>query len=220
MKQKWSVETHHLTGRHLPFKVRQKLSRANKGKKKPPFTKEHIEKLRLAKVGRKLSLETRQKQSESHKGKIPKWKTGHPWTWGKPASEQRRARMREARKSWKIPFRDTKPERMLQIVLSLEGIQYQKHRQDIFGYPDILIEPNICIFVDGCYYHGCTKCNFKAYPKLREKMQRDVEVNHYLNSHGYHVIRIWEHEILSNNVNCAKSILSLIKPTSHQEVMP
>ena len=32
-------------------------------------------------------------------------------------------------------------------------------------------------------------------PKIERNMQKDVEVNHVLESMGYTVIRVWEHEI-------------------------
>lgn len=46
---------------------RKAISDANKGKKKPPFSDEHLQNLRISHLGKKLSLETKIKMSEAQK---------------------------------------------------------------------------------------------------------------------------------------------------------
>ena len=64
-------------------KTKEKIGKTNKGRKKPPFTQEHIEKLRIARTGRILSEKSRQKIRESNLGKkrsaetIQKMKENH-----------------------------------------------------------------------------------------------------------------------------------------------
>jgi len=53
-------------GKHLSEEAKQKLSKANRGRKMPP---EAVEKNRQAHLGKKLSDEHKQKISEAHKGK-------------------------------------------------------------------------------------------------------------------------------------------------------
>lgn len=65
---------------------------------------------------------------------------------------------------------------------------------------DIFIEPNICIEVDGDYWH--------RQPKI---LLRDVEVNHKLNLLGYNVIRIWEKDIKNNAQDCVSRIITMIR---------
>lgn len=70
------------------------------------------------------------------------------------------------------------------------------------GSPDILIHPNIIVFLDGCFWHCCPKC-FRPpksrirywHPKLAGNKRRDVKISRELRKQGWKVIRIWEHEI-------------------------
>lgn len=57
------------------------------------------------------------------------------------------------------------------------------------GQPDIFIEPNICLFIDGCYWHKCPTCGFG------NGRERDMFVTGELQKQGYVVIRLWEHEV-------------------------
>lgn len=69
--------------------TRRKLSEANKGKKRPPFSAEHRRKISEATKGRrKHSAESRRKLSESHKGKT--------------LSEEHRRKISEAQKGRQI----------------------------------------------------------------------------------------------------------------------
>jgi len=58
------------------------------------------------------------------------------------------------------------------------------------------------VFVDGCFWHGCKRC--KTVPKQNQKfwkekiernMLRDREVGRELRKEGWHVVRVWEHEL-------------------------
>ena len=70
-------------GKKHSQETKEKMSEAKKGRKKPPFTQEHIEKLRIASTGRTLSEKSRQKIRESKLGKkrspetIQKMKENH-----------------------------------------------------------------------------------------------------------------------------------------------
>ena len=78
-----------------------------------------------------------------------------------------------------------------------------KHPGDVAGRPDFYF-PNfrLALFVDGCFWHACPKCGripktrvgfWKA--KLEANRQRDFRVTRRLRADGYHVIRVWEHEL-------------------------
>lgn len=113
-------------------------------------------------------------------------------------SESYKAKLREKRLHQIFPQKDTKPEKMLQVFLDLNHIKYRTH-EPILGQPDIFIEPNICIFMDGCYFHGCQKCHphlHKKYPQIERQMLRDTDVTHKLIEKGYLVLRYWEHSIV------------------------
>src|SRR5579872_2630723 len=59
--------------------TRAKLSAAKQGRKLPPFTDDHKQKIRAAMLGKRLSLEVRGKLSAAKRGK-PSPKRGHPLT--------------------------------------------------------------------------------------------------------------------------------------------
>ena len=171
-----------------------------KGKK---LSNEHKRKIGLASKGRNHSMESRKKMSQIMKGRYV----------GMKRSDETKIKIRKARLRQIMPTKDTKPERMMQLALQLHGIKFRTH-EPITGQPDIFIEPNICIFVDGCYFHGCMKCmtSEQLLDKIPQRaIMRDVDINHELNKRGYQVIRIWEHDIKSNTENCAERIITLIK---------
>ena len=115
-----------------------------------------------------------------------------------------------------IPKKDTIPERMMQLALQIKGIKFEKHKS-ITGQPDIFIEPNIALFVDGCYWHfcqdkGCKQGRNNVAPNSTQmnKIINDNSVNHDLNELGYIVIRVWEHSIHENADMLAHSIMKSI----------
>lgn len=110
-----------------------------------------------------------------------------------------------------FPQKDSKPEKMLQLALDLAEIKYEKHKA-ITGQPDIFIEPNICIFVDGCYWHGCIACRgIKILDNeiVQKSLEKDQQVNEQLQNKGYIIMRIWEHTIM--NSDSAKIIETIKK---------
>ena len=94
-----------------------------------------------------------------------------------------------------LPNKNTSIELKLQAWLKEQNIEFQTN-YPILGRPDIFIKPNICIFADGCYWHKCPTCG------KGDGRERDEMVTKTLQSQGYTVIRIWEHEI--NNLNYEK----------------
>jgi len=72
--------------------------------------------------------------------------------------------------------------------------------KNIKGRPDIFIEPNIVIFSDGCWWHGCEKCynrNKFNIRQLKSKI-RDIFIIAKLIENDYKVLRFWEHDINNN----------------------
>ena len=96
----------------------------------------------------------------------------------------------QARLRIKIPFKDTSIEVKMQNILKENNIDFEKHKA-IVGQPDIFIEPNICIFCDGDYWHN-----------LPGRRQKDYIVTKKLKEQGYQVLRLWEHEINKNIDKC------------------
>ena len=86
---------------------------------------------------------------------------------------------------------------MCYFELIKQNILFISHKT-IIGQPDIFIEPNICIFADGNYWHN--------YPNGNE---RDKQITNKLQTQGYKVLRFWENEINENINNCISKIKEL-----------
>lgn len=100
-----------------------------------------------------------------------------------------------------FPVKDSKPEKMIQIALALRGIKFEKHKP-LIGQPDIFIEPNICVFIDGCYWHGCKLCFGDIMQDIQvRRIETDKKKNESLIEGNMRVIRIWEHVIMNTDVN-------------------
>lgn len=81
--------------------------------------------------------------------------------------------------------KDTRIERILEGWLKENGIEYEKQKP-LFGRTivDFFVEPNICIYADGDYWH-----------KIPKTVKRDKRITELLKDKGYTVYRLWEHEI-------------------------
>jgi len=97
----------------------------------------------------------------------------------------------------------SKLENRLSIELWKRGIRFRKNTRSLFGTPDISIKKyKIVIFVDSCFWHVCPvhgnrpKSNQEFWDKkLLRNQERDKEVTKYYLEKGWHIKRIWEHEI-------------------------
>ena len=83
------------------------------------------------------------------------------------------------------------------------GVTGWRRKQKLFGKPDFVFRrERLCVFVDGCFWHGCPK--HATQPKTRARFwrekiarnkARDREVGRELRRKGWRVMRIWEHEL-------------------------
>jgi len=209
-----SGKNHPLFRKHPSKETRQKMSDAKKGKhlvNSGQFQKNQKPWI----TGKHHTEETRKKLSESNKGKIP-WQKGkklpersgkNHHLYGKHHTEEALEKIRVARAKQIFPSQDTKPERIIQIALSLEQIQFQKHnpfkmKSGSYHQVDLFIEPNLCIEIDGCYWHSCKRCGFDYPPRI----EKDRIINESLQSQGMKVIRIWEHEIKESMDRCIERV--------------
>lgn len=80
-----------------------------------------------------------------------------------------------------------------------------RRRTAVFGNPDFTFMPaRLAVFVDGCFWHCCpqhgsipkTNRQFWA-AKLHRNKMRDALVSRELTKRGWHVLRIWQHELRS-----------------------
>ena len=167
--------------------------------------------------GLKRSAESRKRLSLAKKG-MPAWNKGIP------LAESSKEKIRKARLHQVFPVKDTKPEKDLQKILNDIGIPFEKHKP-ILGQPDIFIQPNICIFLDGDYWHANPK-DFvnkgKLYPgfkkddhiignlSAKDKWARDKNVSQRLRKKGYNVIRFWQSELENYREKCIQKMYSIL----------
>jgi len=117
--------------------------------------------------------------------------------------------------------RDTQPEVAIRKLLHAMGLRFRV-TMPIPGLPrrtmDIAFtRARVAIFVDGCFWHVCpqhatspTANSDWWYRKLTANQARDAATNDYLRSHGWRVVRIWEHE---DPVQAANLIASIVRGT-------
>ncbi len=103
--------------------------------------------------------------------------------------------------------RDTGPELALRRELHRRGLRYFVHRRPLAGVrreADLLfVRARLAVFVDGCFWHGCPdhgtspKSNAEWWlVKLARNQERDADTDVQLQSGGWEVLRIWEHEAI------------------------
>lgn len=112
----------------------------------------------------------------------------------------------------------TKAEVALGKALWREGLRYRKNNKSVFGKPDFTFKKyKIAVFVDSEFFHGKdfeTKKKPATNPEFWEKkisrnIERDKEVNEYLTSNDWTVLRFWSNEVKKNLNGC----IAIIKET-------
>ncbi|WP_281231618.1 very short patch repair endonuclease [Flavobacterium gelatinilyticum] len=124
--------------------------------------------------------------------------------------EQRRKNMQA------IKSTATKDEVRLAKALWKLGFRYRKNNKKIFGKPDLTFASyKIAIFIDSEFFHGKNwetqqlriKSNREYWiPKIERNMKRDIEVNEYLLSNNWKVLRFWSKEIQKELESCIEKI--------------
>jgi DNA mismatch endonuclease (patch repair protein) len=87
------------------------------------------------------------------------------------------------------------------------GITGWRRHRAVFGKPDFVFPRlRLAVFVDGCFWHSCPKhgnlpVNNRLFwkRKLEANGQRDKLVGRTLRARGWHVLRIWQHELSARN---------------------
>lgn len=121
----------------------------------------------------------------------------------------------------RIRSKNTGPERAIVVLLNAAGAVFEQHCKDLPGCPDIVFrEHRIAVFVDGDFWHGWRfpiwkhRLSEKWRTKIAETRRRDKRVHGSLRRKGWHVIRIWEHSVEENRLECVKKILESLHVTT------
>lgn len=115
---------------------------------------------------------------------------------------------------------NTKDEVRLAKALWALGYRYRRNNKTVFGKPDFTFKKiKLAIFVDGEFFHGKNwdidrnriKTNSEFWiKKIERNMQRDIEVNAYLESQNWKVLRFWSNDIKKNLDACILEIQNAI----------
>ena len=91
------------------------------------------------------------------------------------------------------------------LALVRAGVKgWKLHASGLTGCPDFCFpSERTVVFIDGCFWHGCPKCHHSSIrtrsgywtEKIKLNRARDLRVTRSLRSHGWRVIRVWEHEL-------------------------
>lgn len=236
-------------GKHVNEETRKKISMVNKGRKQteqwkkimsekmsgrknpmfgkygeksPMFGRKHSEQVKIiisnTQKGRARTIEQRIQQSVRMSGER------HPF-FGTKRSIETKNKIKLARSLQKLPMRDSKPELIIQNILENKKIKFVKQKMikdgnGFFHAVDIFIEPNICIEIDGDYWHANPQqYNPEHIIKTRNKIsitakqiwQHDDFITKKLENMGYKIIRIWEHEIHQDRMKIIEKIMTEIQ---------
>jgi DNA mismatch endonuclease (patch repair protein) len=112
--------------------------------------------------------------------------------------------------------KDTKPETTLRSALYAVGIKgYRLHKKGIPGRPDIVFSKSkLAVFVNGCFWHSCPVCRLpipKTHrdfwtKKFKLNVERDKRKVKELESAGWCVLTVWEHEVRENLPRCVERV--------------
>ena len=97
-----------------------------------------------------------------------------------------------------IRSKNTAPELRVRRALHRAGARFRIHGTRMPGRPDVVMRgPKICVFVHGCFWHGCRRCidgrrkvqsNRKYWSdKVRTNRRRDARHLHNLRREGWRV---------------------------------
>ncbi len=105
--------------------------------------------------------------------------------------------------------RDTKPEMRLRSLLHRKGLRFRvdiRPVSTVARRADVVFpSERVAVFVDGCYWHGCPlhvrfpRTNAEYWhTKIERNRRRDNKTRRQLRRDGFHVMRVWEHDLKSD----------------------
>jgi len=81
---------------------------------------------------------------------------------------------------------------------------WRRQPKNIAGRPDFYFpSARLALFVDGCFWHGCPRCQRNTpsarrefwVNKINNNRRRDEKIRRTLRWQGYRVFRVWEHSV-------------------------
>lgn len=121
----------------------------------------------------------------------------------------------------KIKSKNTSIEKILAKELWSRCLRYRKNDKSVFGKPDFVFKSKkVAVFCDSEFWHGYNylfknekfKTNIDFWEnKIQKNIERDKEVNEFLTSNGWKVVRLWGNEIKKDLDRCIEKIISALK---------
>jgi DNA mismatch endonuclease (patch repair protein) len=128
----------------------------------------------------------------------------------------------------RVRSRDSRAELALRRALHQRGVRYRLHARDVFGHPDLVIRRlRLAVFVDGDVWHGNPEelrrrrraTLADLFPtrtqwwvdKIERNVARDHEVTERLRSDGWTVVRVWEHDVLTDPDAAADRVAAAVR---------
>ena len=110
----------------------------------------------------------------------------------------------------RIRSKNTQPEMVVRRWIHAAGLRYRLHKKGLPGRPDLIFPSRrVCLFVHGCFWHGCPKCvdgtrTVKSRTeywneKVSGNQERDARHRQALENDGWAVFVIWECETKDPN---------------------
>ena len=117
-----------------------------------------------------------------------------------------------------VRTKDTDLEVCLRSELHRRGLRFRKHATDLPGKPDIVfVGARVAVFIDGDFWHGW---RFPAWrhkvsdfwkAKIQKNRDRDQRNVAKLRRAGWHVIRLWQHQIEQDSKACVSRIVTAVE---------
>ena len=119
--------------------------------------------------------------------------------------------------------KNTKAELVLRSHVWRLGLRYRLHVPNLPGKPDLVfVSAKVVVFCDGDFWHGRNWRRLKSelrtrsnpdywIPKIEANIRRDLLQTKWLSKIGWHVIRLWETDILKNPVAVAEEVRRVVK---------
>lgn len=126
--------------------------------------------------------------------------------------EGMRLKLREIRSGGEETF----PEKVVREILIALEVEFERERNIGKYFIDFFIPKlNLCIEIDGDYWHGNKATDKYIGNKNQEyTIRRDIEKREYLLSQGYKLIRFWETDIKNRKENIYANIKRAIQQTT------
>ena len=123
----------------------------------------------------------------------------------------------------RVRNKDTGIEVAVRRALHAAGLRFRKHARWLPGTPDIVFpRQRVTVFVDGDFWHGWhfPKWRHKLTPHWAQKIdgnrRRDRRNFARLRRQGWLVLRVWEHDVLSDPEGVADRIEKAVRGRSAQ----